>query len=242
LPHGQPRSEKDPFVSTGGTSQTDFVLSLTTLVSPPLVPEIRLRLAADAHRIFQVVRDRGLESDWPSYWAFAWPGGQAMARYLLDHPAIVRGKAVMDIGAGSGIAAIAAAMAGASTVVAADPDPLAAAAIAINARENGVEVKILTEDVLGREPVADLLLIADLVYEPELATRVTRFLESARARKLAVILADRTTGRRPPLDLSFLARYHAPLLPVLEESHLEDANVWRLEPAARHNAQHRAAR
>lgn len=164
-----------------------------------------------------------------------------MARYLLDHPEVIRGKAVMDIGAGSGIAAIAAAMAGASAVVAADPDPLAAAAIAINARENGVNLEIVTEDVLGREPEADLLLIADLIYEPELATRVTRFLESARARKLAVILADRTTGQRPPLELSFLARYRAPLMPILEESHLEDANVWRLNPAARRNAQHRAA-
>ena len=139
----------------------------------------------------------------------------------------------MDIGAGSGVAAIAAAMAGAASAVAADPDPLAAAVIEINARENGVAIEIVTHDVLGLEPVADVVLIADLVYEPELAVRVTRFLESARARGLAVVMADRTTGQRPPLELSLLGRYRAPLTPMLEDSHFEDANVWRLEPAGR---------
>ena len=139
----------------------------------------------------------------------------------------------MDIGAGSGVAAIAAAMAGAASAVAADPDPLAAEVIEINARENGVAVEIVTDDVLGLAPWADVMLIADLVYEPELAIRVTRFLESARARGLAVVMADRTTGRRPPLDLSLLASYRAPLTPMLEESHFEHANVWRLEPAGR---------
>jgi predicted nicotinamide N-methyase len=212
-------------------------------MSPPLVPEIRLRLATDAHGIFQALRDSGIDTGWPPYWAFAWPGGQALARYVLDNPARVAGKTVMDIGSGSGIAAIAAAMIGATSVAAADPDPLAAAAIEINARDNGVEIEILTDDVLGREPQADLILIADLVYEPELAVRVTCFLEAARARNAQIILADRTTARRPPLELSLLGEYQAPLTPLMEESHFEHARVWRLEPAKRSLASsHQTAR
>lgn len=190
-----------------------------------------MHLATDARGIFQTLRDSGIDTSWQPYWAFAWPGGQALARYVLDNPALVAGKTVMDIGAGSGVAAIAAAAAGASRVAAADPDPLAAAAIQINARENGVEIEIVTDDMLGREPQADLILIADLVYELELEVRVTRFLEAARARNAQVILADRTTARRPPLAVSLLGEYRAPLTPLLEESHFEHARVWRLEPA-----------
>ena len=219
-----------------GPSRTEFILAQTALVSPPLVPEMRLHLATDSREIFQVAQNWGGDCGWPPYWAFAWPGGQALARYVLDHPEIVGGRTVMDIGAGSGIASIAAAIAGAARVLAADPDPLAAAAIAINGRENGVEVDITIADVLGCEPEVDLVLIADLVYEPELATRVTRFLESAREKGVAVVMADRTTGRRPPLEFSLLASYRAPLTPMLEESHFEDANVWRLEPAGRRPA------
>jgi predicted nicotinamide N-methyase len=202
-----------------------------------LVPEIRLRLATNARGIFQALRDSEIDTDWPPYWAFAWPGGQALARYVLDHPALVAGKTVMDIGSGSGIAAIAAAMIGAASAAAADPDPLAAAAIEINARENGVEIEILTDDMLGREPQADLILIADLVYEPELAVRVTRFLEAARMRSAQIIMADRTTARRPALELSLLGEYRAPLMPLMEDSHFERARVWRLEPAQRSLAQ-----
>lgn len=211
------------------SDRTDFISSQTTLLSSPLVPEIHLHLATNPQGVFQAVRDCGVDTGWPPYWAFAWPGGQALARYVLDHPSCVAGKRVVDIGAGSGIAAIAAVMAGAASVVAVDPDPLAAVALEINARENGVEIDIVTDDVLGLEFDADVALIADLVYEPELATRVTRFLESARARRAAVIIADRTTGRRPPIELSLLARYRAPLTPMLEDSHFEDANVWQLD-------------
>jgi predicted nicotinamide N-methyase len=198
-----------------------------------LVPEIRLNLAADARGIFQAVRESTIDTDWPPYWAFAWPGGQALARYILDHPQLVSGRTVMDIGAGSGVAGIAAAVVGARRVTAADPDPLAAAAIQMNGRENGVEIETVTDDVLGHEPQADLILIADLVYEPELAFRVTRFLEAARTGNVQVIMADRTTARRPPFDLLLLDEYRAPLTPMLEESHFEHARVWELEPARR---------
>jgi len=211
--------------------RAQFVLSETVLASAALVPEITLRLAADSHRIFQSAETHGVAAGWPPYWAFAWPGGQALARYILDNPAIVRGKFVLDVGAGSGIASIAAALSGAARTVAADPDPLAALAMAINARHNNVEFEVSLDDVLGSEPDADLVLIADLVYEPELATRVTRFLEWARDAGVDVIMADRASGQRPPVAFSALSHYRAPLTPALEEGHLESATIWRLSPA-----------
>jgi predicted nicotinamide N-methyase len=153
---------------------------------------------------------------------------------VLDNAALVAGKTVLDIGSGSGIGAIAAKRAGALRVAASDPDPMAGVAIAMNARHNGVEIAALTEDALSSGPDVDLVLIGDLVYEPELATRVTRFLEAAREAGTEVILGDRTTGSRPPVAMTLLSEYEAPLSPMLEESHVERARVWRLDQDMRH--------
>jgi predicted nicotinamide N-methyase len=211
-----------------------FGLQHTSLRRPPLVPEINLHLAADAREIFQARTEFAPSPDWPPYWAFAWPGGQALARHVLDNAALVAGKTVLDIGSGSGIGAIAAKRAGARLVTASDPDPMAGVAIAMNARHNGVEIAALTEDALSSGPNVDLVLIGDLVYEPELATRVTRFLEAAREAGTEVILGDRTTGSRPPVAMTLLSEYEAPLSPMLEESHVERARVWRLDQGLRH--------
>lgn len=208
-----------------------FVLQHTSLRSPPLVPEISLHLAADAREIFQERAAFAPSPDWPPYWAFAWPGGQALARHVLDNAHLVAGKAILDIGSGSGIGAIAAKRAGARHVTASDPDPMAGVAIGLNALHNGADIVTLTEDVLSFERDVDLVLIGDLVYEPDLATRVTRFLEAARAAGTDVILGDRTTGRRPPIAMTLLSEYEAPLSPMLEESHVERAHVWRLDQA-----------
>jgi predicted nicotinamide N-methyase len=210
-----------------------FVLLHTSLRSPPLVPEISLHLASDAREIFQARAEFALSPDWPPYWAFAWPGGQALARHVLDNAHLVAGKTVLDIGSGSGIGAIAAKRAGARHVATADPDPMASVAIGMNARHNDVEIVTLTEDVLSSKPDADLVLIGDLVYEPDLATRVTRFLETAVNAGIDVMLGDRTTGRRPPLAMTLLSEYEAPLSPMLEESHVERARVWRLDQSVR---------
>src|SRR5213082_1989983 len=129
----------------------DFVRQQTAITAPPLVPEIRLHLATEVTPIWQATESslarRGLP---PPFWAFAWAGGQGLARYLLDHPEIVAGREVLDIGSGSGIVAIAAAKAGASRVVAAEIDPFAAAAIALNAALNEVTLAIETRDLLNR--------------------------------------------------------------------------------------------
>ncbi len=220
-------------MSAGNDALERFVLQHTSLRRPPLVPEIDLHLAADAREIFQARTEFAPSPDWPPYWAFAWPGGQALARYVLDNAALVAGKTVLDIGSGSGIGAIAAKRAGAHRVAASDPDPMACVAIAMNALRNGVEIAALTEDALSSAPDVDVVFIGDLVYEPELATRVTRFLEAAHRAGIEVILGDRTTGHRPPIAMTLLSEYEAPLSPMLEEDHVERARVWRLDRGIR---------
>src|SRR5438270_7986172 len=127
----------------------EFVRQKTAITAPPLVPEIRLHLATEVTPIWQATEESLARSGLPPpYWAFAWAGGQALARYLLDHPETVAGREVLDIGSGSGIVAIAAAKAGASRVVAADIDPFAAAAIALNAPLNEVTIAVETRDLL----------------------------------------------------------------------------------------------
>lgn len=207
-----------------------FVRAQCRLEATALVPEIVLRLANDATGIFGATSD--LESDgeaMPPYWAFAWPGGQATARYLLDHPEEVIGRSVIDIGAGSGIAAIAAARSGARSVRAADIDPLACVAAEMNADANGTHIETTANDVLGDVPEADLVLIGDLVYEPELAVRVAALLDAAAARGIDVLLADRTSAKRPPVAFDFVAEYDAPLTPKLPAHPFERARLWRLK-------------
>lgn len=198
---------------------------------PPLAAEIVLALARDARGIWQHADDTfGPGRSAYPFWAFAWPGGQALARHLLDHPALVCGRRVIDVGCGSGIAAIAAAMAGAADVLATDIDPVAVAAVRRNAAANAVAVEATTDDILAAAPDADVILIGDLVYLPELVIRVTAFLEAARERGALVLFADRTSIRRPRIDLELLAEYEAPLAPALQEGFVERARVWRAVP------------
>lgn len=211
-----------------------FALAQTSLCPAGLAPEIRLQLANNAQRIFQAAEgfERPEADHFPPYWAFAWPGGQAMARYILDHPALVAGLRIADIGAGSGIAGIAAAMAGAVHVLAADIDPLAETAIRLNAAANGCaqSISTTTRDRLSELPDADLVIISDLVYEPELAIRVDAFLDMAVAAKMPVLIGDRLSSRRPTASLDELGRYRAHLVPELSDGYVEEARVWRLLP------------
>lgn len=213
-------------------SIVDFVRSSTVVGAAALAPEIRLRLAADARGIFEAAErlDRPPDACFPPYWAFAWPGGQAMARYLLDTPELVAGRRVVDIGAGSGIGAIAAVRAGASHVLVSDIDPMAEIAISMNAALNGVSDRIstTTRDILGDLPRADLVMISDLVYEPELALRVDAFLERMASLGHDVLMGDRASGRRPARRLEEIARYAAPLVPPLIENDDEEGRVWRV--------------
>ena len=208
-----------------------FIEKSTVITPVALVPELRLHLARDSIGIFQRAAELDITGErFQPFWAFAWPGGQALARYLLDQPEIAAGKRVVDIGAGSGFAAIAAMKAGARHVLAADIDPMSELAIRANARANNVAVDTTTRDILGDILDADLVVIADLVYEPALATRVTAFLEAARAAGTEVLVADRTTARKPPIAMSVVAEYSAPLTPDMHDLNLDRARLWRLEP------------
>jgi predicted nicotinamide N-methyase len=215
-----------------------IIRSATRLSPVPLVPEIRLHQAAEPIGLWErTEQELGRTGLPPPFWAFAWPGGQALARYLLDHPAVVRGRRVLDIASGSGLAAIAAALAGAADVTACDVDPLAVAAITLNAAVNGVHITASGEDILhdaARDwPGAGLVLIADAFYERELAGQVMRFAERARAHGAAVLAADPGRTYLPRSLLTALASYDVPGVGALEDTERKRTTVWapRGQPA-----------
>jgi predicted nicotinamide N-methyase len=206
-----------------------FVETETEIVRVPFISEVALRLARDPRGIFQAAEalvDGGLEHR--PYWAFAWPGGQGLARYIMDNPKLVQGKRVLDVGSGSALGAIAAMKAGAASAVAADIDPLACAAARANAKLNDVALDITAHDLLGRKPDADVILIGDLAYEPELVQRVGAFIEAAQKAKIPVLYGDRTSARRPRADFKLIIEYECPLVPALVDDFIEFARVWQL--------------
>lgn len=206
-----------------------FVRANTALAAPPLVPELTLHLASDVTALWQATEETlataGLP---PPYWAFAWAGGQALARHILDHPALVRGKAVLDVGSGSGLVALAAAWAGARAATAAETDPFAAAAIALNAAANGLAITIATEDVIGTPCRWDVLLAGDMCYERPLADRLVPWLRACAKDGALVLLGDPGRAYLPQEGLTFLARYVVPTPLELEDRTSRETTVWRL--------------
>jgi len=212
---------------------TEIIRSGTELAPVPLVPEIRLLQASDPISIWQSTEEAaGRTGLAPPFWAFAWAGGQALARYLLDHPEVVRGRRVIDIASGSGLVAIAAAKAGAAAVTAYDIDPLAAAAITANADANGVTVRAVCADLLDQDPPTPpgtgLVLVADAFYERELAGQVMRFLERSRAQGTAVLAGDFGRAYLPRTRLTPLASYDVSGLSALEGTDIKRTTVWAL--------------
>ena len=209
----------------------DFVRANTAVAAAPLVPEIRLYLASEITPLWYAT-EASLARDQlpPPYWAFAWAGGQALARHILDHPELVRVRAVLDFGSGSGLVAIAAAKAGAR-VTAAEIDPFAAAAIGLNAALNRVDVAIERADVVGREPAPwEVVLAGDMCYERPLAERLTRWLRSLAARGTVVLLGDPGRAYLPAAGLEELARYEVPTSLELEDRLSREGVVWRMLP------------
>jgi len=212
-------------------SALELIRSGTELGPVPLVPEIRLHQAREPIQMWQRTEQAtgrtGLD---PPFWAFAWAGGRALARYLLDHPEAVSGMHAIDVASGSGLVAIAAAMAGAAAVTAYDVDPLAAAAITVNAEANGVTVPAVCADVLDADdpPGPDLVLVADAFYEKDLAGQVLRFAERSRARGAAVLVGDFGRTYLPGARLAPLASYDVPGLLAMEGSDTKRTTVWTL--------------
>jgi len=212
----------------------ELIAELTELRRVPLVPEIWLHQAGEPVSVWQRVEQAtGRTGVDPPYWAFAWPGGQAMARYLLDHPETAAGRQVIDLASGSGLVAIAAARAGAAAVTAYDVDPLAAAAIAMNATANDVEVRAVCADILDGDECpggAGLMLVADAFYERDLACRVTWFLDRARACGADVLVGDLGRAYLPADRLRPLAAYDVPGLGALEDRDVKRTTVWAPRP------------
>lgn len=207
-----------------------FILDNTKLGATPLVPEIRLHLADAALPLWEMT-EAALERTGlpPPYWAFAWPGGQAIARLLLDRPELVRGKAVLDLGAGGGIGGIAAMQSGAVRVQGNDIDAFALAALALNAAANGVSVETIGVDLLGRPaPPCDLILAGDLCYEKPMAGRVLAWLRAASAAGTLVLLGDPGRAYAPSDGLEKLAEYDVPVSLDLEDREIRQTAVWRV--------------
>lgn len=208
-----------------------FIRDNTRLLAPPLVPEIQLHLAEESLPIWRKTEEElGQMNVPPPYWAFAWAGGQALARYLLDEPAIVRGKRVLDLGAGSGLTAIAAMRAGAAATLAADIDELALAAIALNAVANGVSIDATARDVLVGPPMPGfgVVLVGDLFYERQLADRVAAFIDAAAAGGAVVLIGDPGRSYFPKGRFGRVADYRVPVTRELEDAEIKHTAVWRL--------------
>ena len=206
-----------------------FIRDNTRLLAPPLVPEIRLHLAEESLPIWQKTEDElGEMNVPPPYWAFAWAGGQALARCLLDAPRLASGKRVLDLGTGSGLTAIAAMKAGAASMLAADIDAVSLIATELNAEANGVTVAVTAEDLLARAPDPyDVILVGDLFYEKALADHVLAYIEAATARGADVLIGDPQRNYFPRDRFQKIAEYHVPVTRELEDSEIKRTAVWR---------------
>ncbi|MFG1777439.1 class I SAM-dependent methyltransferase [Micromonospora sp. NPDC049051] len=198
------------------------------LVRIPFVPEVRLHLAEDAIVWWARMEAHAGHALPPPYWASVWAGGQALARHLLDHPDLAAGRRVLDIAAGSGLVAIAAALAGAERVVANDIDPYALAAVTVNARANHVTVAATCGDLLDSEPDGtDLLVAGDVLYDATMAARVLPFLRRAAATGADVLVGDPGRGHLPPGVLATVASYPVPTTEPSVDSSVRRVQVLR---------------
>jgi predicted nicotinamide N-methyase len=207
-----------------------FIRANTALLPVPMVPEIRLHLAAESLPIWQKTEEElGRMNVAPPWWAFAWAGGQALARYVLDNPQVAAGRSVLDLGAGSGLGAIAAVKAGARSVLAADTDPFALAAMALNAEANAVAFETTGADLLAAAPGDfGLVLVGDLFYERPLAERALAFVAAAREQGADVVVGDPQRSYFPKQRFSRIAEYGVPVTRDLEDMEIKHTAVWRL--------------
>lgn len=210
------------FTVMSAPTLTEFVLANTTLTPVPLVPEVVLHSACEAMELWERTHH-----DQPPFWAFPWAGGQALARHVLDHPELVRGRKVFDLASGSGLVAIAAALAGAGEVIANDIDPLSLAAVDLNAAANDVRIATLPGDQLGGDAQdADVVLAGDVFYDAHITALVLPFLHRAARRGAFVLLGDPDRAHLPRDRFTARARYEVPVPLTLESTDTRGATVW----------------
>ncbi|WP_292034406.1 MULTISPECIES: class I SAM-dependent methyltransferase [unclassified Brevundimonas] len=209
----------------------DFIAANTRLQAVPHAPEISLWLADEITPLWRLTEEElGAMGLPPPFWAFAWAGGQALARWLLDHPAEVAGRRVVDLATGSGLVAVAAMKAGAASVLAADIDPFCAAAVAANAQANGVEIAFTDANLLDAPPPpADLICAGDVFYEKPMAEAVLTWLKQAQANGTRVIVGDPGRTYFPKSGLTLLAEYTVPTTRELEDQEVKRSRVWSLD-------------
>ena len=207
-----------------------FILENTRLQTPPHTPELELHLADEITPIWRMTEEALAEIGLPPpFWAFAWAGGQALARYILDNPEVVAGKRVVDFASGSGIVGIAAMRAGAAHVLAADIDGFCGAALSLNATANGVAVDFTDANLLDAPaPAADVILAGDICYEKPMADAVMAWLATARALGTSVLIGDPGRSYFPRSGLTRLAEYQVATTRELEDQEVKKTSVWTL--------------
>ena len=207
-----------------------FILENTRIQPPPHTPELSLYLADEVTPIWRLTEEALAEIGLPPpFWAFAWAGGQALARYVLDHPDEVAGKRVVDFASGSGIVGIAAMRAGAGHVLATDIDPFCGAALAVNGELNGVRIDFTDQNLLEAPPPdVDVILAGDICYEKPLATQVMDWLAAAHVRGTRVLIGDPGRSYFPRVGLEKLAEYEVPTTRELEDREVKKTAVWTL--------------
>jgi predicted nicotinamide N-methyase len=204
----------------------DFIRTNAALIAPPLVPELELHLATEVVPLWYATEEELAKIGVPPpYWAFAWAGGQALARYVLDNPVLVRGKRVLDIGSGSGLVGLAAAKAGAAHVLAADIDAFSCAAIRLNAAANSCDIAITQDDLIGTSGDWEVILVGDLFYERPLAERLLAWLVPMDA---VALLGDPGRTYFPKTNIEKLASYSVQTTRDLEDREIRETGVYRL--------------
>ena len=211
-------------------SKAEFIRQNTSVMAPPLVPEIKLYLAHEAVPLWQKTEEElGEMGLAPPFWAFAWAGGQALARYVLDHSDRVKNLRVLDLATGSGLVAIAAVQAGSASIVATDIDEFATTAAEMNAGLNQVRLDIKMEDVLQQQPPpTDVILVGDLFYEKTLAERCLAWLRLAQEQGAQIFIGDPGRSYLPKEQLEKLAEYNVPVTRDLEDAEIKKTSVWQL--------------
>ena len=210
----------------------NFIRENTRLLPVPHVPEISLFVADEAVPLWQKTEEELGEMGLPPpFWAFAWAGGQVLARYILDYPEVVRGKRVLDLACGSGLVAIAAMKAGAKEVIANDIDEFAAAAVALNAEANSVSIRREILDRLGDDASPETfgaVLAGDIFYERDTAARALSFLQRMKAQGAQVFVGDPGRAYLPKEKMIMLAEYEVPVIRDLEDAEIKRTKVWAL--------------
>jgi predicted nicotinamide N-methyase len=206
-----------------------FIRANTALIQPPLTPEIVLHLATEIVPIWKSTEEElAAQGVPPPFWAFAWAGGQALARYVLDNAELVRGKRVLDFATGSGIVAIAVMKAGAASATAVEIDDFAIAATALNAQANGVSIDAVHDDVVGRDDGWDVVLAGDVCYEREMSGRVFAWLSALAKRGALVLIGDPGRNYLPKDRLEPLATYEVQTTRELEDREIRRTTVYRV--------------